>query len=178
MKTAVFSTKSYDRNFLQQANKRYAHELSFFEPSLGPETAALAGGFPAVCVFVNDRLCAEVLNALHRQGTRLVALRSAGFNNVDLCCAEGLGMTVARVPAYSPHAVAEHALALILGLDRKTYRAYNRVREGNFSLEGLLGFDLHGKTVGVIGTGKIRLYFRANYGQPGLPGHCLRPLPQ
>jgi D-lactate dehydrogenase len=129
--------------------------MTFFEPRLLPETTPLADGHEAVCAFVNDDLGAEVLGALAAQGTRLIALRSAGFNHVDLDAAERLGLTVARVPAYSPHAVAEHALALVLALNRKIYRAYNRVREGNFALDGLLGFDMKGKTVGVIGTGKI-----------------------
>jgi D-lactate dehydrogenase len=159
MKIAVFSTKSYDREFLQASNKAHGHELTFFEPKLTESTVSLAAGFPAICAFVNDQLNAAVLQQLRQNGTDLIALRSAGFNNVDICCAEKLGMTVVRVPAYSPHAVAEHALALILSLDRKTNRAYNRVREANFSLEGLLGFDLFGKTVGVIGTGKIGSIF-------------------
>jgi D-lactate dehydrogenase len=159
MQVAVFSTKTYDRTFLNSANRQFNHTLTYFEPQLTLDTAALAKGFPAVCAFVNDQLNDAVLRALYTQGTRLVALRSAGFNNVDLCCAEELGMTVVRVPAYSPHAVAEHALALILSLNRKTFRAFNRVREGNFSLEGLLGFDLYGKTVGVIGTGRIGSIF-------------------
>jgi D-lactate dehydrogenase len=122
-------------------------------------TAPLAEGFPAVCAFVNDQLDAEVLNALHDGGTRLIALRSAGFNHVDLARAASLGMRVARVPAYSPYAVAEHAVALILTLNRKLHRAYARVREGNFSLDGLLGFEVHGSTVGIIGTGKIGVAF-------------------
>lgn len=159
MKIAVFSTKTYDRKFLDKANETVGHELTYFEPHLNQHTAALANGFPVVCAFVNDQLGAGVLNLLKQQGTELIALRSAGFNHVDLRRADELGITVARVPAYSPHAVAEHALALILGLNRKTHRAYNRVREGNFSLEGLLGFDLYGKTVGVIGTGKIGSIF-------------------
>lgn len=155
MKVAVFSTQSYDREFLEQTNLAYGHELMFFEPRLSATTAALATGFPAVCAFVNDQLDATVLQQLHSQGTRLIALRCAGFNNVDLHCAHRLNITVARVPAYSPQAVAEHTLALILSLNRKTYRAYNRVREGNFSLDGLLGFDLYRKTAGIIGTGQI-----------------------
>jgi len=159
MKVAVFSAKDYDREFLNTINAQYQHDLSFFETKLMAESASLAEGFPAVCAFVNDQLNADVLNALHSQGTKLIALRAAGFNNVDLRCAEALGMTVVRVPAYSPHAVAEHALALILALNRKTHRAYSRVREGNFALNGLLGFDIHGKTVGVIGTGNIGSVF-------------------
>jgi len=159
MRVAVFSSKPYDREFLAQANQRHGHELSFFDVRLALETAALADGYRAVCAFVNDCLAAPVLEHLAAGGTRLLALRSAGFNHVDLEAAARLGITVARVPAYSPHAVAEHAVALVLGLNRMTHRAYNRVREGNFALDGLLGFDLHGKTVGVIGTGKIGLIF-------------------
>jgi D-lactate dehydrogenase len=155
MKVAVFSTKSYDRMFLEAANAGYGHELIFFEPHLNRETSILAAGFPAVCAFVNDQLDATVLTALARQGTRLIALRCAGFNNVDLAAARDLGLKVVRVPAYSPHAVAEHTVALILSLNRKIHRAYARVREGNFALDGLLGFDLYRKTVGIIGTGKI-----------------------
>lgn len=155
MRVAVFSTKAYDRQFLHAANVHYGHELVFFEPRLTLETSPLAADFVAVCAFVNDQLTAPVLRVLARQGTRLIALRCAGFNHVDLACARDLGLTVVRVPAYSPYAVAEHAIGLILTLNRKIYRAYARVREGNFSLDGLLGFDLHGRTVGLIGTGKI-----------------------
>jgi len=155
MKVAVFSTKTYDRRFLEAANTDYRHELVFFEPSLNVETIILASSFPAVCVFVNDQLDEKVLKALQEQGTRLIALRCAGFNNVDLTAATQLGITVVRVPAYSPYAVAEHTIGLILTLNRQIHRAYNRVREGNFALEGLLGFDLHDRTVGIIGTGKI-----------------------
>jgi D-lactate dehydrogenase len=151
----VFSTKAYDRTFLEEANAKHGHELVFFEAPLVPTTTALAAGFPGVCVFVNDRVDASVLRAVNALGTRLVALRCAGFNNVDLLAARDLGMTVTRVPAYSPHAVAEHTVGLILALDRKIHRAHARVREGNFSLEGLLGTELHGKTAGVVGTGKI-----------------------
>jgi D-lactate dehydrogenase len=152
---AVFSTKRYDREFLEAANARHGHELAFLEPRLTAETAPLAHGYEAVCAFVNDQLSAPVLRTLAEGGTRLVALRSAGFNNVDVPAAHALGMTVTRVPAYSPYAVAEHAVGLILSLNRKIHRAFNRVREGNFSLDGLLGFDLHGRTVGIVGTGKI-----------------------
>ena len=155
MKIAVFSARPYDRESLDEANADCGHELTFFEPRLGPETASLAGGFPAVCVFVNDRLSAEVLKELQGGGTHLIALRCAGFNNVDLAAAERLGLTVVRVPAYSPYAVAEHAVGLILALDRRIHRAYARVREGNLSLDGLLGFDLHGRTVGIVGSGRI-----------------------
>jgi len=155
MKVAVFSTKSYDRQFLEAANVEGKHELVFFEPRLTFETSVLAAGFPAACIFVNDQLDKQTLRAISSGGTRLLALRSAGYNNVDLAAASELGMKIVRVPAYSPYAVAEHTLALILALNRKIYRAYSRVREGNFSLNGLLGFDLHGCTVGIIGTGKI-----------------------
>ena len=159
MKIAMFSTKSYDRRFFEAANEQNGHVLTFFEPRLTPDTATLAEGHDAVCAFVNDHLDAAVLERLTDGGVRLLALRSAGFNHVDLDAAERLGLTVARVPAYSPHAVAEHALALLLALNRQIYRAYNRVREGNFALDGLIGFDLNGKTVGVVGTGKIGATF-------------------
>jgi D-lactate dehydrogenase len=155
MKVAVFSTKPYDREFFKNANAHFNHELVYLEPHLSLETVSLASGFSAVCVFVNDQLTAPVLEALSRQGTKLVALRCAGYNNVDLSAAAKLGITVVRVPAYSPYAVAEHTVGLMLELNRKLNRSYNRVREGNFSLDGLLGFDLHGKTVGIIGMGQI-----------------------
>ena len=154
MKVAVFSTKSYDREFLEAANSSH-HQLQFFEPQLNTETASLAAGFEAVCVFVNDRLDAAVIEHLAQGGTRLIALRCAGYNNVDLKSAAKHGLTVVRVPGYSPYAVAEHTIGLMLALNRKLHRAYNRVREGNFALEGLLGFDMHGKTAGIIGTGRI-----------------------
>ncbi len=154
MRVAVFSTKSYDRQFLQAANGG-RHHLTFLEPRLTRETQSLATGHDAVCLFVNDEASAENLTQLHELGVRLVALRSAGFNHVDLAKAEELGMTVARVPAYSPYSVAEHTVALMLTLNRKIHRAHNRVREANFALDGLLGFDMRGRTVGVIGTGKI-----------------------
>ena len=155
MKVAVFNTKSYDRNFLETANANYSHDLVFFEPRLTQETTALAVGFPAVCVFINDQLDKTTLRVLAAQGTKLIATRSAGFNHIDLNAAAELGLTVVRVPAYSPYAVAEHTVGLVLTLNRKIHRAYNRVREGNFSLDGLMGFDLQGRTVGIIGTGKI-----------------------
>lgn len=159
MKIAVFSTKPYDREFLQAANDRYGYELAFFEPRLTSETAGLAAGSDAVCAFVNDRLDSAVLDRLAAGGTQVVALRCAGFNNVDLAAAERNGIAVVRVPAYSAYSVAEHAVGLILTLNRKIHRAYARVREGNFSLVGLLGFDLHGRTVGVVGTGGIGAVF-------------------
>lgn len=154
MKVAVFSTKRYDREFLAAANAG-AHELLFLEPHLDAQTVPLAAGFGGVCVFVNDRVDAAVLEKIAAGGTRLIAMRCAGFNNVDLAAAARLGIAVVRVAAYSPHAVAEHTLGLILALNRHLHRAYNRVREGNFALDGLLGFDLHGRTAGLIGTGKI-----------------------
>ncbi len=155
MKVAVFGAKSYDREFFDKWNRTPQHELVYFESHLTLSTASLAVDYPVVCVFVNDILDAPVLRKLASQGTKLIALRCAGYNNVDLKAAEELGLTVVRVPAYSPHAVAEHTVGLMLTLSRKYHRAYNRVREGNFSLEGLLGFDFHCKTVGVVGTGKI-----------------------
>ena len=155
MRVAVYSTKPYDRRFLDAANADAGHELVYLEPRLMPQTVAPASGAQAICAFVNDELRADVLASLAGLGTRLVALRCAGFNNVDLAAARALGIAVARVPEYSPHAVAEHTVALILALNRKIHRAHARVREGNFDLEGLLGFDLFGRTVGVVGTGKI-----------------------
>lgn len=155
MKTAVFSTKPYDREFLGRANEAAGHELVFFESRLTPQTVKLTEGFESICVFVNDQLDASVLIGLKKTGVKHIALRCAGFNNVDLPSADELGFTVTRVPAYSPYAVAEHAVALMLALNRKIYWAHSRVRDGNFSLDGLLGFDLHGKTIGVVGTGKI-----------------------
>ncbi|WP_406695577.1 2-hydroxyacid dehydrogenase [Singulisphaera sp. Ch08] len=157
MKVAVFSTKPYDQISLDGANTEHRHELVYFDARLSAATATLAQGCEAICAFVNDELNGPVLDELHRGGVRLVALRCAGYNNVDLEVAQRHRLVVARVPAYSPHAVAEHTVALILGLNRKIYRAYNRVREGNFALDGLLGFDLHGRTVGVVGTGQIGL---------------------
>src|SRR5215475_11980224 len=131
------------------------HQLIFFQPLLNEETVGLATGFDAICVFVNDQVNAAVIAKLHSLGVRLIALRCAGYNNVDLAAATKHGITVVRVPAYSPYAVAEHAIALMLALNRKVHRAYNRVREGNFALDGLVGFDMHGKTVGLNGTGQI-----------------------
>jgi D-lactate dehydrogenase len=157
MKTAVFSTKPYDEEFLSAGNSAGLHEFTFLEPRLTAASVKLAEAFPAVCCFVNDVLDAEIITTLKNGGTRLIAMRCAGFNQVDLRAAEQHGIVVVRVPAYSPHAVAEHAVGMILTLNRKFHKAYNRVREGNFNLDGLLGFDLYGRTVGVIGTGKIGL---------------------
>ena len=155
MRIAVFSSQSYTAPSFERANGEFQHELVFFEPRLNAQTVPLAHGYPAVCAFVNDELDATVLHELARHGTRLIALRCAGFNNVDLIAADQLGLVVTRVPAYSPHAVAEHAVALMLALNRKLHRAYARVREGNFSLDGLVGFDMRGRTVGIVGTGRI-----------------------
>jgi D-lactate dehydrogenase len=159
MRVAVFSTRPNDREFLAQANGAGRHQFLFLEARLDASTVAAAEGAQAVCLFVNDRLDACVLQALHKAGLRLVVLRCAGFNNVDLVEAAALSIAVCRVPEYSPHAVAEHTAALVLTLNRKIHRAYNRVREGNFALEGLLGFDLHGRTVGLVGTGRIGACF-------------------
>ena len=155
MKLAFFSTKPYDQRFFEAANKRFGHELAFFETKLTVKTAALADGYDGVCVFVNDPLDEPVLDALADQGCKLILLRCAGYNNVDLAAAERLGMTVCRVPVYSPYAVAEHTVALILTLNRKVHKAYNRVRDGNFAIDGLIGFDLNDKTIGIVGTGRI-----------------------
>ncbi|RYY65775.1 MAG: 2-hydroxyacid dehydrogenase [Chitinophagaceae bacterium] len=154
MTVALFSTHAFEKETLRKALAP-AHELRLLAPALSADTAALAAGAEAVCLFVNDDASAPVLKQLAALGVRYLVLRSAGFNNVDLETAKALGLRVARVPAYSPYAVAEHTVALILGLNRKLVKAHNRIREGNFSLDGLIGFDLHGKTAGIVGTGKI-----------------------
>jgi D-lactate dehydrogenase len=159
MRVAVFSSKPYDEEYLRAAADGSGHELDFFEAKLNCDHVPLAAGYDAVCVFVHDELDAEVLRKLAEGGTRFVALRAAGFNNVDLRVAAEVGIHVGRVPAYSPYAVAEHSVALILSLLRRTYRAYNRVRDGNFALDGLLGYDLHDRCVGVVGTGRIGTVF-------------------
>jgi len=176
MKITVYSTKSYDRRFLEAANTDQRHELYFLEARLTAATVPAVQG-SAVCVFVNDELDARVLATLKASGVRLVALRCAGFNNVDLVAAQELGLTVCRVPEYSPYSVAEHTVALVLALNRKTHRAYARVREGNFALDGLLGFDLHGKTVGIIGTGKIGTVFARIMGGFGCTLYAHDPHP-
>lgn len=155
MRIAVFDTHTYDRQAFLAANGSFGHDLHFFEPRLTSATAALAAGYPAVCSFVNDRLDRDTLVRLREGGVKIIALRSAGYNHVDLKAAEEFGLPVVRVPEYSPYAVAEHAVALMLSLNRKVHRAFGRVREANFSLDGLVGFDMHGKTVGLIGTGRI-----------------------
>lgn len=159
MKISVFSTKAYDKQFLESENSKFGFEFVFHETKLSPATVALATDSEAVCVFVNDDLSAPTIQGLSDVGVRIVALRCAGYNNIDLKSAKACGISVVRVPAYSPHAVAEHALALLLSLNRKLYKSYNRVREGNFSLEGLIGFDVRGKTIGIVGTGKIGSVF-------------------
>src|SRR6478735_3111400 len=159
MKIAVFSAQPYDRQFLDAANAAEGHELHYFEMALGLESVALAAGFEAVCIFVNDVADASVLEALQAGGTGLVALRCTGFNNVDLPAAARAGVKVVRVVDYSPYSVAEHAVALLLAVNRKIHRAYNRTRDSNFSLDGLMGFDFHGKTAAVVGTGKIGRVF-------------------
>ncbi len=155
MRIAVFSTKSYDKEYLNRFNEDAKHKLVYFEAPLNIDTANLTQGFEGVCVFVNDKLDKSTIEAIATNGIRLIVLRCAGFNNVDLDAAKHHNISILRVPAYSPHAVAEHAVALILTLARKTHKAYNRIRENNFSLERLTGFNIHGKTVGVVGTGKI-----------------------
>ena len=159
MEVAIFSSTPYERQFLDEANRAEHHKLRYIDVSLDMDTAGLAAGYGAACIFVNDKANADVLEALHKGGTRLLALRCTGFNNVDLAAAEKLGMKVVRVVTYSPNSVAEHAVALLLAINRKVHRAYNRTRDSNFSLDGLTGFDLCGKTVAVVGTGKIGCVF-------------------
>ena len=150
-----FSTQAYDKVFFEKYNTDFGYELDFFDTQLNEQTVKLISNTDVVCVFVNDVVNAAVIQQLAERKVRIIALRCAGFNNVDLEAAKKYNLKVCRVPAYSPEAVAEHAMAMILTLNRKTHKAYNRVREQNFSLNGLLGFDLHGKTVGIIGTGNI-----------------------
>lgn len=159
MKITFFSTKPYDKEFFDKVNKDFNFELEYFETHLGPHILNIIEHSDAVCAFVNDTLNAEVLESLSKKGVKYISLRCAGFNNVDLEAAKGLGIRVSRVPAYSPEAVAEHAMAMILTLNRKTHKAYHRVREQNFSLNGLMGFNLYQKTIGVIGTGNIGAAF-------------------
>jgi D-lactate dehydrogenase len=159
MKVAVYSTKRYDRDFLDAANASAGHRITYFDEPLERETVALAAACEAVCIFVNDKANAAVLEALSQGGTRLIALRCTGFNNVDLQAAARFGLKVVRVVTYSPYSVAEHAVALLLAINRKIHRAYNRTRDSNFALDGLMGFDLHGKTAAVVGTGKIGRVF-------------------
>lgn len=155
MRVAVFSSKPYDQESLTRTNAAFGHELQFFEAALNVQTCSLAEHAEAVCVFVHDQVDERLLRCLAGHGVKVIALRCAGFNNVDLEAARMVGIEVVRVPAYSPYAVAEHAVAMMMTLNRHTHRAYNRVREGNFALNGLLGFDMNGKTVGIVGTGRI-----------------------
>ena len=157
IKIAFFDTKDYDKTLFNKYNKDYNYDITYFESKLNSETVPLAKGFDVICIFVNDKVDKGTLDKLNEYGIKLIALRCAGFNNVDL---DNLGnIRVVRVPQYSPYAVAEHATALLLNINRKIYKSYQRVKKYNFSLDGLLGFDLHGKTVGVIGTGKIGKVF-------------------
>ncbi|OQE47037.1 hypothetical protein PENCOP_c001G06591 [Penicillium coprophilum] len=155
MKIAVFSTQPYDQVSLDQSNKHFNHEIVYHDTALSEKTASLASGIPVVCVFVNDQVNANVIHTIAANGTRLIALRCAGFNNVDLKAAEAAGITVCRVPAYSPNAISEYTLGLVICLERKIHKAWLRVREDNFALNGLVGNDLYGRTIGVVGTGKI-----------------------
>lgn len=155
MKIAVYSTKNYDRKYFELINAKYGFNLEFFDFVLNENTARLAEHCEVVCIFVNDDGSRKVLEKLTALGVKVIALRCAGFNNVDLKAAQDLGLQVVRVPAYSPEAVAEHTVGLMMTLNRRIHRAYQRTREANFSLEGLIGFNMHGRTVGIIGTGKI-----------------------
>ncbi len=160
LKIAFFGAKDYDRTFFSELTKDKGHgtynsEIKYFTSNLGPETAALSKGYDAVCVFVNDDVSRVVIEQLHESGVRLILLRCAGFNNVDLAAAKEYGMTVLRVPAYSPYAVAEHAMAILQQANRHLHKSYNKVKDNNYALSGLLGFDLHNKVAGIIGTGKI-----------------------
>ena len=159
MKIAVFSTKSYDKIYFDKHKAKSKHTFTYFETTLNADTTNLTIGYEGVCVFVNDKIDEKTIGNLSKNGIKLIALRCAGFNNVDLKAAHKKNIKVVRVPAYSPQAVAEHAVAMILTLNRKTHKVYNRVRESNFSLENLTGFNLHGKTIGVIGTGQIGIAF-------------------
>ncbi|GLS91407.1 lactate dehydrogenase [Psychromonas marina] len=154
MKIAMFSSRSYDIQHFQPLISD-SISIHFFDTQLNAKTVALASGYDAVCAFVNDDLSAPVLTQLHKVGIKFIAMRCAGFNNIDLASAKSMGITIVRVPAYSPEAVAEHAIALLMTLNRRIHKAYQRTRDANFSLQGLVGFNLHGKTVGIIGTGKI-----------------------
>jgi D-lactate dehydrogenase len=159
MRIALFAAKKYERRLLDELNAAHNHDIVYHEPRLGPDTAHLATGFPAVCVFVNDQVDGGVLKQLAAGGTKLVTTRSTGYNQIDLAAAKAHGIKVTRVADYSPNSVAEFAVTLLLALNRKIPRAYNRTRDGNFELDGLLGFDLVGRTVAVIGTGKIGTIF-------------------
>lgn len=157
MKVAVFATKGYDRESFEKINAQFGHDLSFYEPKLTPETAVLAAGYEAVCVFVNDEVNRATITQLAAGGTRVIATRTAGYNQIDLQAAEEFGLAVVRVPAYSPNAISEFTVGLILTLGRQIHRAYNRVRDNNFELDGLQGIEIYNKTIGVFGTGRIGL---------------------
>src|SRR5215467_1790949 len=165
MRVAMFGAKTYERTLLDALNADHRHELVYFDTRLGSGTASLAAGFPAVSVVVNDVVDGDVLKQLAAGGTKLVATRSTGFNHIDLGAAKELGVKVVRVTNYSPNSVAEFAVALLLALNRKIPRAYNRTREGNFELDGLMGFDLVGRTVAVIGTGQNRHHLCPHHGR-------------
>lgn len=158
VRIAFFDTKPYDQKSFDEVNQEFGFEVKYFKEHLNLDSVILARGYEVVCAFVNDDLSAEVIDALHQQGVKLIALRRAGYNNVDFKSSFNK-VHIVRVPAYSPYAVAEHAIALIMSLNRKTHKAYNRTRESNFSINGLIGFDLNQKTIGVIGTGKIGQIF-------------------
>lgn len=155
MKIGFFSAKNYDIQYFDRTNEAFGAEIEYFDYRLSSQTVKLVHGFEVICAFVNDSLCEEILVELAANGTKIIAMRCAGFNNVDLDAAKRLGLKVVNVPAYSPESVAEHTIALMLTLNRKTHKSYQRTRDANFSLEGLVGFNMFGKTVGVIGTGKI-----------------------
>lgn len=159
MKIAFFGTKEYDKKIFKQVLPAYKHEIKFFRPKLSPETAIMAQSYDAVCGFVNDIISKETLSILASHQVKLLLLRCAGYNNVDLDAAKEYGITVLNVPSYSPEAVAEHTMALVLSANRRIHKSYNRIKDNNFSLEGLNGINLHGKTAGIIGTGKIGIAF-------------------
>ncbi|EHN70695.1 2-hydroxyacid dehydrogenase [Aliivibrio fischeri] len=177
MKIAMFSTKSYDETSFNSINQNYQFECQFFNFQLTESTAPIANGADVVCAFVNDDLSAPVLEILAKQGTKLIAMRCAGFDRVDLEAAKKLGMQVVRVPAYSPEAIAEHAVGMMMCLNRRFHKAYQRTRDANFSLEGLTGFNFFGKTVGVIGSGKIGLATMRILKGLGMNILCFDPYP-
>ncbi len=177
MKIAMFSTKSYDQSSFQAANQNYAFDCQFFNFPLTLQTAAIAEDAEVICTFVNDDLSAPVLEKLAKQGAKLIAMRCAGFDRIDLTAAKRLGLQMVRVPAYSPEAIAEHAVGLMMCLNRRFHKAYQRTRDANFSLEGLTGFNFYGKTVGVIGSGKIGLATMRILKGLGMTILCYDPYP-